>query len=398
MTRVDPVSPPLPLARRRGYWWRLGVPLLTLAAIVGGTLLARSAVQAITDSTDGTLADNPTDPSQPGWEARLEPTAAMLALATTGSDQLAMVAILTRPVPASGGEVLLIPPETLVDGERTIAAIYRDGGAQAAGDAVETLTTVRLRPRQLVTPEIWPSLVDPVAPLVVDLPDPLTAVGETEETPEVLVPAGAQPFEGDDVTVLLSHRNPTESPIERQRRQRSFWVEWLAAIGRSGSADAVPGEADGGFGSFLRAIAGGVNEVVEYETVPGAAGSDTLAPGPGAPAQVASAVPFPSSPEAGVRPRTRVLDGSGAGQEALGELARRLAAAGAEISVIGNADSFTVDSSTIVYHDPVFESVVERLAAILPGAEVRLEPLADVTIDVTVIWGDEPDELAPEGE
>jgi hypothetical protein len=93
-----------------------------------------------------------------------------------------------------------------------------------------------------------------------------------------------------------------------------------------------------------------------------------------------------------------VLDGSGAGQEALGELARRLAAAGGEISVIGNADSFTVDSSAIVYHDPVFESVVERLAAVLPGAQVRLEPLADVTIDVTVIWGDQPDELAPEGE
>jgi hypothetical protein len=395
------VTPPTPTSAPRspgrighGHWWRLGLPVLTLVSILVGTLLAREAVQAISASNDGDFSQNATDPSQPGWEARLEPTPAMLVIATDSNDQLSMVAVLARPTLDSGGEVVLIPPETLV-GERTIAAIYRADGPEAAGDAVETLTAVDLEPRQIIASDAWPALVEPVAPLTVELADPLVRTGSDESTAESLLSAGEVDLGVDQIDLMVSHVNPAASPLERQRRQREFWEQWLIAIGASSDPNVVPGEAEGsGLGAFVRSIAGGLNNVVELDVLPGEATTDPLVAGAGAAGQIAAAVPFPRSPAPGVRPRTRVLDGGAVGQEELSELAKVLGAAGAEISVIGNANRFDIATSAVVYHDEAFADVVDALAQVLPGAEIRFEPIEDAALDVTVIWGVTPDALA----
>ena len=64
-----------------------------------------------------------------------------------------------------------------------------------------------------------------------------------------------------------------------------------------------------------------------------------------------------------------------------------LVASGAQILLLGNAESFGVDRTQIIYHDKNFNDVVDDFSNALVGAELTYDPISETAIDVTVIIG-----------
>jgi hypothetical protein len=251
-------------------------------------------------------------------------------------------------------------------------------------EALEDLLGIAITPRVVVDAATWPLLIEPVGPLTMSLPDPLVNGAQT------LVPAGAGPVPPAQVVTVLTHVNEGESVLGRLPRQQDLWRAWLDAVAAAPDpATVVPGEADDGLGGFVRALASGPRAVIELAAVPGQRGDESsFALDPVTLVDtVATAVPFARSPAPGVRPAVRVLDGTGAGIESVTELARTLSRAGAEPTIIGNAQSFDVAASSVVYHDERWAEDAAEYALLLGGAAVTLEPVLDSPIDLTIIRG-----------
>jgi hypothetical protein len=84
--------------------------------------------------------------------------------------------------------------------------------------------------------------------------------------------------------------------------------------------------------------------------------------------------------------RVRILDG--VRQPGLSQLvAPLLVPEGAEISIAGNADRFTYDTTQIVYYDEAFKDAAERFRKALGAGELVLSAVPNDTNDVTVLIG-----------
>src|SRR5699024_5306519 len=70
------------------------------------------------------------------------------------------------------------------------------------------------------------------------------------------------------------------------------------------------------------------------------------------------------------------------------DLIRRIVANRGSISVVGNASSFEVEVTDIVYSDPEMEPTAVYMGAALDiDGEVRLEPTSGDEVDLTIILG-----------
>ena len=167
-----------------------------------------------------------------------------------------------------------------------------------------------------------------------------------------------------------------------------------------GGEGALPGEVDTGIGRFVRTVARGSGSAaalpVDREDDADGSGFRTDPERVGA--FVAGAVPYPTSPAPGARIRVRLLNGTRDGS--LTSLAARtLVAGGAQISIAGNASSFDVAETSIVYSEDR-GPLAEQLQRNLGGGRVEDassgqdgQASSNDEIDVTVILGDDAADL-----
>ena len=97
-------------------------------------------------------------------------------------------------------------------------------------------------------------------------------------------------------------------------------------------------------------------------------------------------IPFPIAAYEGARAKVKILDGVG-GLDLPNVYVPPLVASGAQILLLGNAESFGVDKTQIIYHDKNFNDVVDDFSNALVGAELTYDPISETAIDVTVIIG-----------
>jgi hypothetical protein len=359
--------------------WMVVFSVLLAAAVVAGGVLAYAGVATVRTSRDGQRVSTVTDPTQPGFEAFLEPTPTLLVVHGSGST-LVSASVLTLNSGDAGGSVLLVPPATRVGGEDGFAlgAVSAFAGSlDAILPGVQSLLGIGITDMVVVDDARWAELAAPVAPLTIENPD---AVGE--------FPAGTLTLAADQVGPYLAARGEGESDMARLYRQQLFFEAWASAVAASSDPAAVPGEVDSGIGRFVRGLAGGPRRIATLPVVETPAGDVTRTEvEPAAVSELISElVPFPTASRPGGRVRVRLLDGSGNPDHVL-TTAPLIIPADSEIVVVGNADAFDYGTTEIRYHHPTFEPAAEALREALGAGTVIDDPRQTDAFDVTIVLG-----------
>jgi hypothetical protein len=356
-----------------------------------GAVLAMVGLSAVRTSTAGRY-EQAAGPDDPGYQAHVVPTPTMGVLHRSVHGTLVGASLLALEPGDDSGSVIVVPPATLVpgsDGDTTIAAVYRDDGGAAAAAALGVAVTAAVTEHVEVDDAQWARLVEPVGPVELTVDE---AVGVWQP--------GAVTLEPEQVGAFVTARADAETDLDRLDRQQLFWNAWLPLVARGGEG-ALPGEVGSGIGRFVRGVAqgGGSAEELPVDREDRASGVYFRTDAGRLGEFVSRAVPYPTAPVAGSRIRVRLLNGTRDGS--LTTLAARaLVAGGAQISIAGNASTFDVAETSLVYSGADREALAEQLQRKLGGGRVE-EGLSgqdgqvpsDDEIDVTVILGDDAGDL-----
>lgn len=365
-----------------------------LAGIVGlsitGAGLAVAGVAKVRTSTLGRY-QHELGPDDPGYQASVVPTPTLAVLHRGADGELAGASLVALEPGDDGGSVIVVPAATLVagaGGESTIAEIYGAEGPDAAARAVGLAVTVGVTEHVEVDDARWAELVGPVGSVEVHIDEPVDRWA-----------AGTVTIEPDEVGAFLSALGDDETDLDRIDRQQIFWSAWLPMVADGGDG-ALPGETSTGLGRFVRSVANGDGSaaalpVVRDRTRDGALRTNGSRIGD----FVAHTVPYPTAAAPGARVRVRVLNGTG-DQSLTTQAARALVAGGAQITVAGNATSFDVAETSIVYAGADREQLAAWVGAFLGVERVEQastgqdgQSASTDEVDVTVILGDDAEDL-----
>ena len=388
-----PSQPPAPPKPKRTLgetiWaWLFPVAILLLALLI--PVFGLMGYNAILDSSDGDLTAPITDPAAPGFEVIVDPTPVTLLVLVEG-ETLVGVNVTSLARDDIGGTMMWMPPNTVVEGE-DLAAAYAAGGSAAVRDAVAAELTVDVGAVEVIDSDRWAALVEPVAPIVVEVPDALV-VRVLDGSTTVQFAPGQLALEPDQVGEYLAWLNPEERQINRLARQQDFFEAWIAQIADSDDPGAVPGEVDTGLGRFIRGVAAGpsITETLPVAPVSGATDDVVEVSDPEAVrVMVTEAIPLPVSPFPGVRPVVKLLDGVGDQPRTLAAI-DDLVLGGAQVSVLGNNEAFGVTTTEVRYHVPDAAEPAQLLADALGVGVVKFAPTTTegetVVIEITVLIG-----------
>jgi len=372
-----------PPARRRGpsRRWLSGFVTVLVLASAAGAALTWYGVRTVRDSTAGRIVASTDDPTDPGFEGFLEPTPTLLIVHEV-EGSLTSLALLGLAAGDAGGSVLLIPPSTMVEssdfqGPLTVAYAF-GGGVDAIFGQIEGMLGIGIAEHIVVDDARWAELTAGVSPLRIDNPD---AVGDFEAGPLELASA--------DVGAWLEAIDDDENDLSRMFRHQLFWEAWLAEVAAADDPSVVPGELDSGMGRFVRGVAAGPQQIATLPL------GEELDSG-GNPAfrvdhehlveLVSDLVPFPRGAFPGARTRVRLLDGTGTPDHALAA-APRIVPAGAEIVIVGNAESFDQVDTEVRYHEPSQLEAAQRLRDALGVGRVVEDARTTDSFDVTIVLG-----------
>lgn len=351
------------------------------------------AADAILNSTDGELRTAIDDPAAPGFEIRVDPSPSHMALNLTPDGQLSSVVVMSVASNDMGGTALFLAAETLVaGGDRRLLDVYAAEGDRAARSAVAALMDVDVNGHTVLDAPAWAQVVAPAAPVTVELQADLVAADGA-----VAWPVGAVEIPVDQTAEFLGWMNPGEGSQGRVQRQLAFWNQWVDVLSAADDASAmIPGELGSGFSRMIGGLANGQAVLtsitgVDVEMPDGSLGTQiNVSELRGL---VHSMIPFPRPVEPGARPRVRLLDGVGTIDEA-SLYAPRLIAAGAQVIILGNAPSFGVAETVVIYHAERYEALARAFSDELGGAVVQFDrvPEADTALDMTIIIGEDRSE------
>jgi len=370
--------------RRPSRRWMIVFSTLLTVTLVAGAVLAYVGVETVRTSRAGKSVSTVSDPTQPGFEAFLEPTPTLLLIHASGT-RLISVAVLALNSGDDGGSILVVPPDTRLDSSAGadslggLAAFLQSPTAMVTG--LRSLIGIGVSEVIVVDDARWAELVAPVAPLTIQNPD---TVGE--------FPAGPLTLEADQVGPYLDARAEGESELARPFRQQLFFEAWADAVAASSAAAPVPGEVESGIGRFMRGVANGPRQVATLPVVESIVDSQfgelprLDVDAEGAQELIASLVPFPTSATPGGRVRVRLLDGEGDPEHVL-RVAPLVVPAGTEIVVVGNADAFDYETTEIRYHHPTLKSAAEDIRDALGTGRVIDDPRQTDAFDVTIVLG-----------
>ncbi|GIU85220.1 MAG: hypothetical protein KatS3mg008_1995 [Acidimicrobiales bacterium] len=418
-----------PGARVRTLFWQYVFPSLVALGCVALPLLVWVGRRELLASRSGRAVQEVTDPSQPGWRSAVEATETMLVVHERGGS-LVGVAVLTLSSPERAGVLVVptnaVPGARVVDGELvggsgsdsagepgsdedegqgplTLAGAFERGGSDELRRAVETLLGFAVgvtgetagaaagSRAGVVTldDEQWERLVGPVAPVTVTLSDRISLRRADGELIRRLVP-GTVELEAEEVGPFLAALSDSESELVRVGRQVAFWESWFGLLEKIRGEGRLPGETGEGLGGFLRRMATREVEVtrvpVSAVAVPGAA-DDLYAVDEGEWRVLGRVlVPIPQGSDVVPRPTLTLLDGAGE-REGILRAADLLIGAGADLRILGNAETFDVDRTEVVVADRALERVGEEFVKALGVGVVRVDPSIQEGTDVLVVLG-----------
>jgi hypothetical protein len=361
------VTSPAPNAamrtRTRGWWLFV---LLEVTAVLALPVLVVIGARALLDSRGGTFVAAPPGPTEPGYQALVDPSP-VLAVVERLAGEVTGVTVLARSgIEVDGGAALLVPAELLVEG-RTL----RDWGAEgdrAVTDALGRALRLEVGEPVAVDEAGWGAVLGG-GTVTVRNPDPVLVDGE-ERFGVGLIAIGAD--DAAEWLGLLGNQDPSALLFRRSL----FWNALLdgPATSLTGDSSPVP---------TMRAVSAGVHAVVLLPVVL-ADGTVSLDP-EAAEAAVVEVVPFPAGARPGDRLRVRVLDRTGSAD--LPGVARLVARAGGEVVMVGNARAFDGLPTEARIADPALDDATRRLLERLGAGTVTVSPGIDDVIDVTVLTG-----------
>ncbi len=372
---------------RTGRWSWVALAVLMVAGcglVYGGTRLIRA-------STEGEVLAPIVDPTEPGFEALVDPSPTLVLMHDVDG-ALDSITVLSLASPdGGGGGVLLVPRRTItqlpLEDERPVGSAYEATTPTSEADAVGFLVGSGVQELAVVDDARWADLVGPVAPITIDNPN------ELRVDDEVRFAAGAIDLAAEDVGPYLRSTVEGESDLARLFRHQTFWNAWLDGVAVDGSDAAVPGELDSGVGRFVRSLARDGNEIETLPVQPSTAerfgDEPTFVPRAAElRALIDRLIPLPVSPGPGIRARLRVLNGTTDTSKAM-SVAGMLPPAGVEVTLVGNAGNLDVVATTIEYTGDEFQDEAEAVAEILGidvGAVVEDTRPSDA-VDITVTLG-----------
>ncbi|MEZ5183679.1 MAG: LytR C-terminal domain-containing protein [Acidimicrobiales bacterium] len=378
----------------RPPWWRriaFAVVLVVLVAAIPA--LGYVGAQLIADSKAGSFTGSSANPTDPGFEAPVDPTPTALVIQEDADGVPNALTFLSLGGADGGGSVIFIPLETEVAvprfgiGNLKLAweSTPRDqpaAGIERLTSQVALLLNVGITETIELTDASWEQLTAPVAPIQIQNPDALDlGFGTT-------VPSGAAEVPAALVGPYLAATLPGQNDLARLVRHEALWRGWLDQVAASTAPDAVPGETTAGIGRFARALADGP---VDIQTLPVEQAKEPanlyLVDSSAVKRLVTDAVPSPTAAAPGTRFTVRLLNGVSA--EAIpGEIVREIVGRGGAVTILGNGPQFGTDETEIVYGDPRRADVAKLVATSLGATgSVRLDREAPDTVDLTIVLG-----------
>lgn len=391
-------------------WWSTWYPATLVAVVVVAGLLVWAGSNAILANTEGNLIRTVDDPTQPGFEALVEPTPVMAVIVVDDNDALGSAVVLSLTGDRVAGMVF-VPPATVIPGpdrnadadgdadsvaaSEVLADRWSSDGMDGVKSGVEQILNVGIVEARVVDAGQWAALITPVGDLVVTSPDAVSAVVGDEdagsESSTLTFEAGEIVISPDQVGAFLAATNSAESDLNRMVRQQQLWVAWLEAVGADlNRPGVVPGESDTGLGRFVRAMAASQIELVTLPvrtvTVPSSGKALFVPATQQVDAMVARLIPFPVGAAPGSRLRVRILDGTGKLNNGL-PAAPSLVEAGAEVATVGNATKFDYATTQFIVAESGDRAWAERLRDSLGVGEVVSSAEQASAVDVTVVLG-----------
>jgi len=383
-------------AHRRPHqrWWRFGFPALLVVLVLAIPALLVVGARVVLDSNDGKIVKTITDPAEPGWEATVDPTPVLGLALVNEQGQLDSVAVLAL-TGETGGSVVVLPSSTVMGvpnvGNVPLSIVYGTGGIDVLRQGLEGILGIGVADIEVVEPNEWADLVEPVGPLKVENPDTVVTTTPGGAT-EVLFEKGEITLPADEVWTYLSTRNPLETDLNRMVRVDAFWKAWAAQVGAAPDQVAVlPGETESGLGRFMRALGTGPLDASSLPLQPIPLGEDAepvYEPQIAAvDALIARIAPFPAGPE-GARAHVAVLDGTGSLDHGM-SAAVLFASVGGQIDKVGNAPEFGVETTQFVYFDDAALTRVQRMRDALGVGEIVKSDELNSAVDVVVVLGED---------
>lgn len=368
--------------------YAVAVTVLALSIPVLGWMGART----ILDSSDGEVVDPQLDPSEPGYQALVPPSPTLLVFQT--DDEGALVGLVLLSLPSedgTGGGVLLVPPATVAEvpelGPFPIDASFAFSGADGAKSTVEWALGIGIDDVAVVPASEWAEIVASTGTLTITNPDVLR-----DEEGDVVFPSGPLELSAEEVPAYAAFLSEDESRLNRLLRQEIVWRAWIERLEADPDAVVFPGEEGRGIARFLPAIVSGPHRIA---TIPLDAEGDAGLPGSdepfaideeALPALLTQLVPFPAGTAAGDRPLVRLLSGTGSDEQIL-PAARRIVAAGGQVTIIGNADRFDYEETQVIYWDDAHRADAVAVAESLGFGTVIQVDEVDESADVVVVLG-----------
>jgi hypothetical protein len=345
---------------------------LALALLVGAVpVLGYVGSQRLLDSRGGQVVEGRIDEDEPGFRATITPTDTTMVVHRDAEGRPAAVAILALGAGDAGGSVILVPL-SLQPADTSFFTRIIDGYDAVEDDdgfrrSVEDVIGISVPPPLIdLTDQSLATLIAPVAPLELDVSDPVMADdGVTYDGPVSLAAEAVGPY--------LRATNEGEPEIAHLERIRDVWAAWLEAIGSATATEPI-GAAATGMGGYLRTLAAGdpVVETLDVEQVDDYFAGTSYVPGSEMQEQIIDAVPFPMPPRTGVRFLATVLNGA-RGERLPLDLMRDIVAAGGSLTTLGNAGAFGQEE-TVILHKADVQDEAEALQALL-GDGVELEQM-----------------------
>ena len=315
--------------------------LAELLLVVAVPLLGIVGLQTLLSSRAGVFVEE-AGPDDPGYRALVEPSPVTAVVEITNKQLTGMVIVAQPGAGGTGGGLLLVPAELVIDDVPLRSLPVEDAVA-----AVERGLHLSIGVIEAVEEERWSDIVGSEI-LEVDNPDPVT-----DTNGAVIIDVGPVTLDAAQIGPALGLANVDVDPRSLLFRRS---VVWQALLDDHASESRDP------VGALIEQVAAGATRI---EMVPLVNDRGVLRLDQRATEElILEMVPFPTGAEPGDRVRVRLLDQVG-GTDLLG-LAGELAGKGYEVIEVGNMATFV---------EP--EEATNRLLVPIGLEDPRLSLLAD---------------------
>ncbi|MFV0318749.1 MAG: hypothetical protein ACK5O2_17535 [Microthrixaceae bacterium] len=356
--------------QRRITWWQAATTVIFIVALAA---LSWFGYQSALKSGGGT-DDRVTDPAAPGYLAEPLPTNADAYVVTKADGTFASALLVVPDASEAGGTLVPLPPSFMVpeyDGAppQFLSTIYNeegiDGFRQRLGVALGfNVGAVREVPASAIE-----QLAGGVA-IEVDNVDDLSA-RNPEGVAEVRYPAGPMTIEPAGIVDFLGFEGVDDPAPNQAIRATAVWQALLGQAAGNTHEELPEGAASEGVGSppFGVAVDRLNSGEVRFDAVPMAKVPVPQTyfvawmPDPASLNKfVARVVPVPTSPAAGIRPATAILNGT-TDTNVVTAMVPGVVEAGGAVTLVGNADSLDIATTTVQWLASEGQPVAEAIAA-----------------------------------